>query len=94
MEEYYEGWEKFSSHIRFELGNGSKVRLWHDLCGNKALQEAFPILFGIACVKDASIAAHLKLSGGYNQWNVSFVKATHYWEVDVFASFFSLLHSV
>jgi hypothetical protein len=25
------GWEKFSSHIRFEVGDGSNVSFWHDL---------------------------------------------------------------
>jgi hypothetical protein len=31
-----------------------------------ALKEFFPILFGIACVKDASVAAHLDFYGGSN----------------------------
>jgi hypothetical protein len=44
------GWEKFSSHTRFEVGDGSKVRFWHDLwCGDMALKEAFLDLYGIAC---------------------------------------------
>jgi hypothetical protein len=30
------------------------------------LKEAFPDLYGIACSKDASGAAHLELSGGFN----------------------------
>ena len=48
----------------------------------------------IACVKNASVVAHLELADGYNCWNVSFVRVTHDWEVDVFASFFNLLYSV
>jgi len=63
-------------------------------CGDKALKEAFLYLFGIACAKDASVAAHLELSSGSNKWNVRFVKAAHNWEVDVFASFFNLLYSI
>jgi hypothetical protein len=31
-----------------------------------ALEEAFLDLFGIAYAKDASIVAHLELSGGFN----------------------------
>jgi hypothetical protein len=65
--------------------------LW---CGDKALKEAFPVLYGIVCAKDASVAAHLKFSGDFNQWKVSFVRAAHDWEVDVFASFFNLLYLV
>jgi hypothetical protein len=77
---------------RFEVGDGAKVRLWHDLwCRDKALKEVFPNLYGIACAKDASVAAHLELFGGSNQWKVSFAGTTHYWEVDVFASFINLL---
>ena len=49
-----------------------------------ALKEAFPHLCGIAYTKDA----HLKLSGGSNQWNVSFARAIHDWVVDVFPLFF------
>jgi hypothetical protein len=58
------GWGKFCSHTRFEVRNGSKFRLWHGLwCGDMALKEAFPVLFGIACAKDASVVAHMKFSG-------------------------------
>jgi hypothetical protein len=44
-------------------------------------------------VKDASVAIHLKLSSCYVQWNVSFIRAAHNWDVDVFTSFFNLLYS-
>jgi hypothetical protein len=44
------GWEKFHCHNKFEVGVGSKVRFWHDLwCRDKALNEAVPDLYGIAC---------------------------------------------
>jgi hypothetical protein len=68
---------------------------WHELwCGDKALNETFLDLYRTVCTKDTSVAAHLELSGGSNQWNVSFAKAAHYWEVDIFALFFSWLYSV
>jgi hypothetical protein len=77
------------------VGDRSKVRFWHDMWRrDKAPKEAFSVLFGIACVKDASIAAHFELFGGSNQWKVSFVKAAHDWEMDVFASFFRFLYSI
>ena len=31
---------------------------------------------------------------GSIQWNVSFIREAHDWELDVFASFFQVLHSV
>jgi hypothetical protein len=58
-----------------------------------ALKEAFPDLYSIACVKDASVAVYLDLSTGSLQWNVSLIRAAHDWEVDVLASFFTLLYS-
>lgn len=53
----------------------------------------FPDLFGIARVKDASVADNMEVLGCSTQWNVSFVREAHDWEVGVFASFFQELHS-
>jgi hypothetical protein len=51
------GWETFSRFLRYEVGDGSRTRFWHDLwCGDTVLKEVFPDLFGIARVKDASVA--------------------------------------
>jgi hypothetical protein len=61
----------FCIHTRFELGERSKVRFWHDLwCEDMALKEAFIVLFGFACTKDAFVVAHMKFSGGAIQWNM------------------------
>jgi len=38
-------------------------------------------------VKDAFVADDLEFLGGFNQWNVSFIREAHDWEVDAFASF-------
>jgi hypothetical protein len=83
------GWETFFRFLRYEVGDGSSTRFWHDLwCGDTVLEEAFSDLFGIARVKDVSVADNMEILGGSIQWNVSFVKEAHDWEVDVFASFF------
>jgi hypothetical protein len=58
-----------------------------------ALKEAIPVLFGIVCAKDASVAAYLEFHGGSNQWNVSFDRAAYDWVVDVFASFSRVFYS-
>jgi hypothetical protein len=85
----------FSSHTEFEVWDGSKTRFWQGTwCGVQALKEAFSDLYSIASVKDASIVDHLELYSGSHQWNVSFFRVTHDWEVDVFASFFNLLYSL
>jgi hypothetical protein len=89
------GCVSFSRFTRFVVGNGSKISFWHDLlCGDTALKEAFPALFGIACVKGAAVADNLEHLGDSIQWNVSFTGEAHDWEVDVFVSFFQVLHSV
>jgi hypothetical protein len=89
------GWGKFCSHTRFDIGDGSKIRFWHDLwCGDLALKEAFPILFGIACTKDTFVVAHVEFFGGSIQWNMSFARAAHDWEVDAFTSFFRVFYLV
>jgi hypothetical protein len=88
------GWEKFSSSTRFLVEDGSRISFWQvKWCRDVALKVAFPVLYGLACAKDASIATNLEILGGSNQWNVSFARVVHDWEVDVFASFFQVLHS-
>jgi hypothetical protein len=59
-----------------------------------ALKVAFIALFDIAPAKDAYVANNLEFFGGSNQWNMSFAREAHDWEVNVFASFFQVLHSV
>jgi len=77
------------------VGDGTNINFWNDLwCRDTALKVAFPALFGIAHVKDASVANNLEFLSGSNQWNMSFKREAHNWEVNVFASFFQALHSV
>jgi hypothetical protein len=42
--------------------------------GDMALKDAFPVLFGIACAKDAPVKAHMEIFGGTTKWNVSLAK--------------------
>jgi hypothetical protein len=42
-----------------------RTKFSHDLwCGNMVLKKSFPVLFGIARVKDASVADNMELLGG------------------------------
>ena len=43
-------------------------------CGDMALKDAFPVLFGIARAKDALVKAHMEIFGGTIKWNISFAK--------------------
>jgi hypothetical protein len=40
------------------------------------------------------VTNHLELSSASHQWNVDFLRAALYWEVDHFTLFFNLLHSL
>jgi hypothetical protein len=51
------------------------------------LKEVFPDLFDIARVKDASVADNMEVLGSSTQWNVSFVRETHDWEVCLYFLF-------
>jgi hypothetical protein len=88
------GWSLFSSLTRLILGNGFRIRFWDDVwCGEMSLKEAFPGLYDIACDKNTLVAAHLILESGSFQWDVRLIQAAHDWEVDILASFFTLLYS-
>ena len=64
---------EFKGFTKLEVGHETRISFWHDLwCGDTILKEAFPILFGIAHMKDASMAANLEFFSGSNQWNMSF----------------------
>jgi hypothetical protein len=87
------GWQVFTRHIRFDPGDGSKIRFWEDIwCGDRALKEAFPGLFSIASYKEASIADNMEHSSGSIQWNIQFTRLMHDWEVEVLASFYRCLY--
>jgi hypothetical protein len=48
------GWGVFVEHVRYEVGDGSKVLFWHDVwCGELPLKTLFQELCLIACGKDA-----------------------------------------
>jgi hypothetical protein len=86
-------WQLFSNYIRFDPGDGSKIKFWDDVrCGETTLKMLFPGLYIIAITKDASIADNIDTSGGTLQWNVSFSRLVHDWELEVLASFYTLLY--
>jgi hypothetical protein len=56
------------------------------------LNEAFSDLYSIASVNDTSVTVHLDLFSGSLKWNLSFINVAHDCEVDVLASFSTLLY--
>jgi hypothetical protein len=58
------GWGKVCSHTRFKVGDAPKLDFGMTCGVGMTLKDAFPILFDIACAKDAPIEAHMELSRG------------------------------
>ena len=55
------GWEVFSKNVQFEVGVGDRVKFWTNRwCGDSPLQLTFPIVFGIASNKEASVTFSLE----------------------------------
>lgn len=45
---------------KFWVGDGTRVRFWHDrCCGDDMLKVRFPGLYEIACDKDVMVADYL-----------------------------------
>jgi hypothetical protein len=60
------------------VGDGTRISIWHNLWfGDTVLKVALSILFGIACVKNTSLAANMEMLEGSNKWNVSFTREAH-----------------
>jgi hypothetical protein len=89
MEEYMSVWDRFASYINYVVGDGDRVRFWHDSrCDDYALKELYPDLYSIAIDKDASVYYSLEqmVGGGPSSWNVKFVDGCD-WELELVKSF-------
>ena len=76
-------WETFSTNLQFEVGNGTRVKFWHDIwCGNCPLKVTFSELLSFKSVKDSSIANVLCLSNGVPHWDVHFSRPVQDWELE------------
>lgn len=65
MENIRIGGDVFVKDIIFVVGDGSRIRFWHDpWCGGRALCAVFPDLFSISQNPDASMADILDCSSG------------------------------
>ena len=76
-------WEVFSKHIRFEVGMGDRVRFWTDQwCGDLHLHLSFPVVYGIAINREASVASSLERMGteARRSWKVPLLRNPNDWE--------------
>ena len=66
-------WSSFSSHILFDIGDGSRVKFWHDRwCGESSHAVRYPALFRFCKNKEASVAELMLFPNDVLFWDVSF----------------------
>ena len=88
------GWDDFSAHVRYKVGRGDRIRLWHDRwCGDVSLKDLFPGLYACASDQAATINEALVREDDRVDWRVNFVRNFNDWELDSVASFLGLLQS-
>ena len=88
------GWDSFVRYTSFEVGDGSRIKFWHDSwCGDQPLKVQFPELFHLARAPEASVADHLCFIGSIRHWDIAFSRQVHDWELETVASFMELLYS-
>ena len=91
----WNGWDKFSRLLTFDVGDGTRIRFWDDVwCNGEPLKLVFPELYRIARVKDAVVADHMQFRGGSMYWEVNFTRPIQDWELDSVSAFLEILYSV
>ncbi|KAL4626758.1 hypothetical protein ACB092_05G120500 [Castanea dentata] len=89
-----EGWENYSKHLSFVVGDGTRIRFWHDRwIGDATLKVLYPELYECSAVKDACISEVLWIpeGGTVRVWNLTFYRAFEDWEL---AASYSLLRLI
>jgi hypothetical protein len=88
------GWDVFSQHISYTVGDGSRLRFWHDVwCGDLPLRSQFPSLFQLARAPEASVADLCHFQGTNCVWDIAFNRSVQDWEMEMIDSFMTLLYS-
>lgn len=90
------GWDVFAHHIDFIVGEGNRVRLWHDRwCGDIVLKDAFPTLFACTSHQDITIDSCFITQGEtlHQTWDVAFNRNFNDWELETMVDFLNFLNS-
>ena len=90
----HEGWESFSKHLSFVVGEGIRIRFWHDRwIGDNTLKDLYLELYVCSAAKDACISEGLGIPerGTIRVWDLRFYKAFEDWEL---AASYSLLQFI
>jgi hypothetical protein len=88
------GWDVFSQHISYKVGDGSRIRFWHDTwCGDSPLRNQFPILYHLARAPESRVSDICHFQGSTISWDIEFTRSVQDWELEMVESFMSLLYS-
>ena len=90
------GWEVFNKNVQFEVGVGDRVKFWTNRwCGDSPLHSTFPVVFGIASNKEATVASSHERLGieERGNWDVHFIRRPNDWEMGVVDEFLRTLGS-
>uniref|UniRef100_A0A2N9HC19 Reverse transcriptase zinc-binding domain-containing protein n=1 Tax=Fagus sylvatica TaxID=28930 RepID=A0A2N9HC19_FAGSY len=88
------GWDVFSQHTSYKVGDGSRIRFWHDIwCGDSPLRHQFPILFHLARAPESRVSDIYHFQGSTISWDIEFTRSVQDWELEMVDSFMSLLYS-
>ena len=91
-----EGWESFSKHFSFVVGEGTCIRFWHDRwIGDNTLKDLYLELYVCSAVKDACIFEVLWIPGGgtVRVWDLRFYRAFEDWELVASYSLFQIIQT-
>ena len=81
------GCNTFEKHIRFEVGDGTRIRFWFDAwSGESPLSIVFPVAFHMAGNQQVAVSDLLCCVNGTVTWNVTFTRNAQDWELDEMGS--------
>ena len=89
-----EGWETFTKHLSFVLGDGACILFWHDKwTGDVPFKILYPQLFLCSANKEACISEVLSPPVGDNDrvWSLRFQRDFNDWEL---ADSYSFIHFI
>ena len=87
------GWPSFSRCILYDIGDGFRVKFWHDRwCGETSLTANYPKLFRFCQDKEVSVAELMKYTNSVLFWDVSFFRGEHALELEAMSGFMNTIY--